>query len=73
MFSADQVLINSIENTPDEMSVHYDPVCNLNQNVQFIYPIVPPGQIKQHLLQIPHVEQIHNRCQTQPTYLVLHG
>ena len=42
MLSTNQVLIDSIENTPDEMSVHYDPVCNLDQNVEFVYPIVSP-------------------------------
>lgn len=59
------MLIYGVEDASDEVSVENDPVCNFDQNVYLVDPVVPTHQVKKHLLQVHNIVKINHDRKTQ--------
>ena len=49
IFLIDKVLVNGMEDAANEMSIHYDPICYFNQDVELVYPVSAANHVKKHL------------------------
>ena len=60
----DEVLVNRMKNTTNDVRIQHDPVCNLYQNVDLVHPVVPTHQVEQHFLQVYNVVDVYDTGET---------